>query len=147
MLALSVNVKRPLIIQGANRFNAPVSDALLYHFGSLSTETILKQGLEYKIGWMTHTFPNLYDRYEEFFKFLEQIGCPYYAYFEYHSQNAVELEYLGEGHSPWKRTSDAIRDNIREDAQRKIYDIRSWTELEDLYIRPNPPFLSIFRKS
>jgi hypothetical protein len=146
MLALSVDVKRPLIIQGSNKFNAPVVESLLYHFGALSTDVVVKGNLEYKIGWMTHTFPNLYDRYEEFFKFLEQIGCPYYAYFEYHSKNTVELEYLGAGHSPWKGTSDAIRDEAREAAQQKIYEIRSWTELDDLYIRPNPPFQSVFKK-
>lgn len=144
MLALSVNVKRPLIIQGENRFNAPISDSLLYHFGALLTETITKEGIDYKIGWMTHTFPNLYDRYEEFFKFLERIGCPYYAYFEYHSNKSIETEYLGIGYAPWKRGSPAIRDEERENAQQKIHEIRGWTELEDLYIRPRPPYLSIF---
>lgn len=146
MLALSVNVKRPLIIQGENRFNAPISDALLYHFGALSTETITRDNLNYKIGWMTHTFPNLYDRYEEFFLFLERLECPYYAYLEYNTSRAIELEYRGAGSKRWKRESDAVRDDEKENAQRKIYDIRSWTELEDLYIRPNPPFQSIFVK-
>ena len=146
MLALTVEVKRPMIIQGDKRFQAPITDAILYHYGALSTEDQVKNEVNYKVGWLTHTFPNLYERYEELFAFLVSIECPFYGYLEYNFKNAVELEYLGAGYKLWTRKSDAVRDNEREAAQRKIYDIRSWTELEDLVIRPTPPVASIFKK-
>lgn len=144
MVALSVKVDRPTIIQGPDRRLAPIPEALLYHFGALSTEEIEKNGLPYRIGWLTHTFPNHYDKYEEFFNFLVEIEAPFYAYFEYGTNNSIELEYKGSGHKLWTRKNFPQRDQHKEEAQQKIYEIRSWSELEDLYIRPRPPYKSIF---